>query len=180
MGYRVRLGKVPKEYKEKFAECKTEEQAQALANSLSDTRQSLYAPFFHTELHELGKYIDHKTPGEYEPFYNFELEEEEFYVLTKDGLIAIINGYREIVLSIYKNDLESLNTLSNLAELQGNLERKVREWDIQFDWCPITGMFDKESNDITRSWMFEYAIFNLLHIYRTFDWENDYLIYSGW
>jgi len=27
---------------------------------------------------------------------------------------------------------------------------------------------------------YEYAIFNLVYIYRTFDWENDYLIYSGW
>lgn len=181
MGYRVRLGKVSKKWKEEFNKFTDLVEAEEhLKTITTKTNDSLYAPFFHTELHELGKYIDYKDGENFTPFYNFGLTEEEFVIVSKDGLKSIIDQYRLIVLECYKSEAESLRTLSGLGELLSNIERKEREWDNNFGYCAITGDLDQDKTDITPSWLFEYSIFNLLAIYRSFDWENDYLIYSGW
>ena len=32
----------------------------------------------------------------------------------------------------------------------------------------------------TNSWSYEYSIFELVRLYKTFDWENDNLVLMGW
>ena len=64
-------------------------------------------------------------------------------------------------------------------DVQVFINSKAREWGNKF-LNPY--YLDEETTDgaIVKSWEYEYAIFNLVYIYRTFDWENDYLIYSAW
>jgi hypothetical protein len=48
------------------------------------------------------------------------------------------------------------------------------------EWLQMTP-YDLESGDeVTTSWKYEYAIFELVRIYKTFDWENDIMIYYGY
>lgn len=35
-------------------------------------------------------------------------------------------------------------------------------------------------DEITTSWKYEYNVFELVRIYKTFDWENNIMIYYGW
>jgi hypothetical protein len=166
MGYRSRLGKVVKAEKVRF-EGKSAKEVEAMLPEDS----SCYYPDFHTELYGLGKYFDF-TKGE-APFYSFDIEEEceaEFYIMSKEELKSLIGDYHSTI----KSYLESLKSG------KAYLESKQQEWDSRFDLKPY--YLDEEHPDgfITPSWKYEYAIFNLVHIYRSFDWENDYLIYSAW
>jgi hypothetical protein len=38
----------------------------------------------------------------------------------------------------------------------------------------------EKKDNITTSWKYEYSIFELVYIYKKFDWENDLLIYYGY
>lgn len=61
-----------------------------------------------------------------------------------------------------------------LFEIIEHLRSMRNEW---FFGLP----YDLEDGiEVTTSWKYEYAIFELVRIYKTFDWENDYLIYYGY
>ena len=38
----------------------------------------------------------------------------------------------------------------------------------------------KKGNEITTSWKYEYGIYELIHIYKTFDFKNNTLVYYGY
>lgn len=57
------------------------------------------------------------------------------------------------------------------------IESKLRYW--QEPWtAPIN--LDEDSDCITHSWLYEYSIFELVRLYKTFDWENNDLVLMGW
>lgn len=197
MGYRVRLGKIDKQEVESL---------RLLSSSQCDEKQkssnyewSPYRPEGYTQLYEIGKYFNSKKGRE--PFYiNFDVYKEfeaEFDILTEDGLKAIIEVYREDIEDYYKKlteffpkDKESIQeglvTIcmeeEDYIKLTSSIYSKYREWSNKSKFNVLPYYLDEEKTDgaIVKSWKLEYAIFNLVYIYRTFDWENDYLIYSGW
>ena len=66
--------------------------------------------------------------------------------------------------------------------IKDHLRAYSAEWGIaktKFKLTPYI-LGDSKPGSIVSSWFKEYAIFNLVHILHTFDWDNDYLIYSGW
>lgn len=99
----------------------------------------------------------------------------------------VIEDYRKIVFESYKKCFEVSRKLckkeevaeEDLTKLFMEFCGKVSEWEGKYlkpYWL------DEDSTDgfISRSWKYEYAIFNLVYIYRSFDFENDFLIFSGW
>ena len=38
----------------------------------------------------------------------------------------------------------------------------------------------KEKECLVSSWLYEHTIFDLVRIYKTFDWENKCLLFMGW
>lgn len=204
MGYRNYFIKVPKILRD---ECRglTEEQVKAKFNMDYVDFEELPGV---KRLHELGKYCEHDF-SKYEHFFDFNegpYGDHEYRVVDKAFLISIIEHYHEVVSKGYLDDFnlmsEVMNHIKNaskepigaikpktidelvdksrLEKFMYGLRRKVSEWK------PELGskiyMLDEVSNDgqITNSWMYEYALFNLVYTYRTFDWENDLLIYAGW
>lgn len=169
MGYRARLGKIPKKEKDKF-DGKNYDESKKL---LSEGRR-IHTPDSYTQLIELGKYFNFKK-GEIN-FYSFDIYKEcesEFYIMTKENLKELIYDYHENIHIMYERLAKGLD------DRQKFLNSKVREWDNKF----IDPYYlDEEDTDgeIVKSWSYEYSIFNLVYIYRTFDWKNDYLIYSAW
>ncbi len=172
MGYRVRLGRVIKLEAESFRDLSE--------NELDEMDQVYYRPEFHDELVEIGK--GYSMPEHRTPFYTkFELEEEEFDILSKEGLAAIIEDFR--------NDIETYYTEIEEEEKDFHFSWRQSQWKKgtlgpKFPNEPLAYYLrdGDQSTDgfITGSWVKEYAIFNLIYLYRTFDFENDYLIYSGW
>lgn len=127
------------------------------------------------ELYELGKWCDFEIEDFKETFFTkWEDGDCEFSVATKELLLAIIEHYRKRVEIGYKEQLEKTP-----EELKVDINRKIREWGgDKWEMCPFN--LDLENETIVRSWLYEYAVFDLVRIYKTFDWENDVLIYSGW
>lgn len=39
---------------------------------------------------------------------------------------------------------------------------------------------NKEKESLVSSWLYEHTIFDLVRIYKTFDWENKCLLFMGW
>lgn len=66
-----------------------------------------------------------------------------------------------------------------MSSIKNHLRGKAEEWSGKYI-RPYYLDEDNTDGEIVSSWKIEYAIFNLVYIYRTFDWKNDYLIYSGW
>lgn len=54
------------------------------------------------------------------------------------------------------------------------------EWGVRC-WMENRRPYNLEKEGIiTHSWMYEYAQFQLVHIYKTFDWDNNVVIYYGY
>lgn len=183
MGYRVRLGRFPKAKREKYMHLKSEQEAHDWfeENTISGSH---YRPPEHQELIELGKYVDYKNEDlNIEDFYNFELEENDFVIVDRDFLLHVIEVYRISTEEWYRELYESVKE-GDTAQVEMHVRNKVSEWDTKyFNNLKTDTDYDADANEdgrLTRSWKFEYAVFNLLFILHTFDWDNDYLIYSGW
>lgn len=171
MSYRARLGKVSKKEKEKF-DGKSFEEVEKMIG------KEMYAPDFHTQLFGIGKEANYEHLCT--SFFSFDtlLEEEfEFYVMEKDGLKEIINDYHNQVLDHYTKLKDQPDRY-----LVPFIHCRIQTWSKEFDQFPYYLDRDPDKCDgfIVSSDYYEYAIFNLVYIYRSFDWENDYLIYSAW
>ena len=172
MGYRSRLGKVKKS-----------EQLRFIGMGLKDVEKELgednspYYPDFHTQLYELGKYFEF-TKG-IVPFYSFDIYKEcecEFYIMSKEELKELIIDYHEIIYQYFERMAQGVE---DEITPEQHIKEKARKWCSKFH-DPYYLDQEKTDGEIVNSWSYEYAIFNLVYIYRTFDWENDYLIYSAW
>lgn len=173
MGYRARLGRVEKTEKARFAGKTCEE-----AEEMMEESYSCYRPGFHFELYELGKYCEFDIKPE--SFYDFDVEKEcecEFHILSKDGLKQIIAEYHEKVASNYRE-------ISEKGEWRQFIESRNREWNKKSSYGMLPYKLDEDpqrgDGNLINSWQYEYGIFELVSIYRTFDWEKNYLIYSAW
>lgn len=178
MGYRTRLGRIAKTEREKY-KGKTCEEVEAIIN---DEGRGPYRLKEHTELHELGKYVDFNDG--LESFYDFNIVEaceSEFHIMTKDNLKVIIDAYHDKIHQHYK-ELADGKSEADGVEVDVFLQRREKMWSRTHNFGLLPYYLDEEHTDgeIVKSWQYEYAIFNLVYIYRTFDWENDYLIYSAW
>jgi hypothetical protein len=190
MGYRLKVGKVSKADYELYKDL-TEEEFYKLLDPTAkwddeeeywDANVSMYYPPFHTQLYEIGKYVDYSEG--LDEFYTREHDwqgDSEFKIATKEWLKALINGYADDVHKWYKEQLDLIRNPKAYTKsaVETFYMEQARHWEQRF--VPMFYL-DEERTDgnITPSWSKEYAIFNLVEIYRNFDWENDLLIYSGW
>ena len=198
MGYRSRLGRVAKKDRDCYMGKSHDECEQLLEDSFpAGDSGALYRPYFHEQFIELGKYCQFDIAPE--PFYTGfnieETEESEFHILTKDGLKQIIREYHDNVQKNYEEhvaNLEGDDPRKREDALQF-LKNRAREWNLEqnemyltarhpFEMYPYYLDTEESKRDgfIARSWNYEYQVFNLTYIYSSFDWENDYLIYSAW
>lgn len=119
--------------------------------------------------------------------------DNDFFVVGKAGIekaieiyIEKINTWLQSLLNeerqaIYKNNRKlALKDLKpedvNMAEVISSIRSKVFEWNN--DWRSVVNL-DLNSSDITDSYFYEYQIFNLVHIYKTMDWEKDTILFYG-
>jgi len=176
MGYRSRLGKVNKCERYKYLNKSFDDVV-----NMMEADKAPYRPAFHEQLFELGKYFD--QPEHLEQFYTFDIYEEaesEFSILSKEGLAIIIAMYHDNIAMMYEEAGESTEKACD------HIKGKIRTWSkhsySKFGMLPY--YLDQPLNEcdgfLVNSWKYEYALFNLVYIYRSFDWENDYLIYSAW
>ena len=191
MGYRLRIGRIAKTERDKY-KGRTEEEVQSM---VGEGFASYYPPN-HEELYELGKYISYGE--DFERFYDFKHEDNDFSIMKKEDLKVLIEVYHKKVADMYTIYLKIISDEPLIDKekednyIYGTEEKekeraknkltsffygKKNEWEGKYGCNPYS--LDP-GKDLVQSWYYEYAIFQLVQIYRTFDWDNDYMIYSGW
>lgn len=116
----------------------------------------------------------------------------DVYSITKEGFKQIILGYRDRVINYTKKILE-LDAIPEdergydkyrYPTLKQEIENDLNEWlhtfrgdDGETSYFNIN--LGKDPNLVSGSWMYKYAIFDMLHVYKTFDWENDLMVLEG-
>lgn len=117
-----------------------------------------------------------------------EDEDCDYYSITKEGFKMIILEYRRRVIDYMKallnlynhpeekdSDFDSLNLVSEW-------EHEIREWESEFIENGETNYFNIDLSDrnmVSGSWKYKFAIFDMIFIYKTFDWENDLMVVYG-
>lgn len=116
-------------------------------------------------------YNNHSTPllvGEVQKEY----EDYNLRILTKEGLKKIIDRYHNDTVTYYERLLKegkenSIRFLTNIKEILLSLS------------SPVEDFLNLDNNNLklTKSYRKEFAIFNLVSIYKFFDWDNYSIIY---
>lgn len=137
------------------------------------------------EIYEFGKCVDwaFKMQSKNECIFGSEeLKEkyEDYYpvICSKDDFLFAINTYKQHNVAYFKGLLEGEEGVPIEKMWKDHIEGKLWEWENPFDIYPIDT--DLENERINRSWLYEYAIFELVRVYKTFDFENDALVLLGW
>lgn len=188
MGFRTYLMSVPKtvwlEYKDK-----TEEEFDNF-HDLPNIK----------ELCEIGKSWDFDDEKMTSRFFTHEMDWESdmiFNIGSKEFLKEIIENYRQKIVKYHRDLWETVKDLTTQELREFKLKRitnskmdendiKIREFQSYFreklaEWDDLRPYYlDDELDSITSSWKYEYVIFELVRIYKTFDWENNLLIWAGW
>lgn len=156
--------------------------------------------------YELGKYVD-PFPKKYfkRVFINKETqkhftEEHDFYIVDQEFVKALIEYYTEKIRTYYKDYLSPFFNDDNVKaefmktkgtpptpeEISGMFRLIDHVRSMAMDWG-ISGWFDDmrpysldSKKDLVTSWKYEYSIFNLVNLYRTFDWKKNVMIYYGY
>lgn len=93
-------------------------------------------------------------------------------IITEEDLLKIINQYQQEALEFCNRRLKELkaNDCRNTISCFESWKREIK--------YKVYINTDKNNHLLTDSWAYEYAIFNLLHIYKTLN-QEDVLIFYG-
>jgi hypothetical protein len=209
MGYRLYLGLLSKSKHDEIKNLSLKEIYDLHDEDIEDGYVSPN-DIIEKQLYELGSYVDFDDDKFYKRVFNLDevnnrfIEEDDFWIVEKDFLEHIINSYNNRVKNYYNEMMKPfINTKNNPSEFLNTIKRttdgvsfdfsKISQeetdafWkmlehirSMRIEWCALTPFDFKKDDKITKSYKFEYAIFELIRIYKTFDWENNLLIYYGY
>lgn len=136
--------------------------------------------------------------------------EGDFHIVTKEYLEHIIKHYREKIQTYYKEMVEPFwgskvaETSEFIKSMKTDYDDNLKQtytldftkitpeqqtvlWEMlchvrsmRTEWEILNPYNLEKGDEVTTSWKYEYNIFELVRIYKTFDWENDLLIYYGY
>lgn len=100
------------------------------------------------------------------------------YIIRKEGLVEAINIYTEKVQNYYEDLLKAddvFEALTSINKITDEVKGKIFE-------ISNFGIINTEEDCdyLTDSWLYEYSIFNLGYILKTFDFDKDCLLLFGW
>lgn len=205
MGYRHYLYAVPKKQVSEIQACKTNDDLCKFAENYGykvdwdycDDGSGWFSPYkIGTDLYELGKYseIAFKLESERPSLFTSEELKERysdygFALLAKDDFKVVIEAYRQKIVEWFTyllNPDESRIDSNKLSkeerkhlEWEHEIKDKLEKWSGKyFDILPID--LNENRERITGDWSYEYAIFELVRLYKVFDWENNEIVLVGW
>lgn len=165
---------------------------------------------FGKELSKFGKYTDFEPPKKSLKsfFKNKDLKERyedyELQVVTKEFLAYIIESYTKRVQGFY---LRMITPFLSNPEFLSTVKTEFGHPDnnYKFDFTKITpeqqkALFEiidhvrgfsmewnqllpydlEKGEEITKSWKYEYGVFELVRIYKSFDWKKNVMYYYGY
>lgn len=119
-----------------------------------------------------------------------EFEDEQPYIVTKEALKIAIEIYRNKIIESYEDCFKENVQLCDpffhipIKEVPKTIQEKcieacrdyLNEW--KKDWVLNLDLDKKEC--ITNSWYYQYSIFNLVHLYKSIDFDKYDLLFYGW
>jgi len=195
MGYRTHIGIISKK---EYNEIKSFNQEQLNSyKGNKDKDDYIGAWEIAPSLYEFGKYTEFDDEKFYKPFWDNEEFQEyyegDFWVVEKEFLKHIIEHYKNKVLSYYENLLTADGIQEEYGRFKKITEDGIRNlsFEKKVEWFDhIKNIWSEWKNDfaidmthrekITGSWKYEYSLFELARIYKTFDWENNIMVYYGY
>ena len=199
MGYRYYIYEIENHFLNEIRQCKTwEDFVEVVKKNKPKAVEDLldecdYIGLYRLghELHEFGKYYENADEmykhGE-SLFFSDELNERyEDYgaiVLEPDGIKCAIDWTKNKVISYYKDLLNDnpdkndvfVDSRPQLDRLKDHAQDELRWWS--YEHCPCDS--DMNTPFSVNSWLYEHVYFDLVHIYKTFDWKNKSIIFMGW
>ena len=199
MGYRNYIASIPREEYNKIKNFTKEELYKYKNEPMDEMGYVGVYDIANTSLYGLGKYVDEFPKKFFKPvFTNKELqnsftEEHDFYLVGKKFLEGVLNMYGLKVKDYYNEMLKDCLTdekypkLKDPNEIPSQVIFKILKHveSMSFEWgcskfSDLMPYDLKKGDAITTSWKYEYAQFELVRIYKTFDWKNNVLIYYGY
>lgn len=201
MSYRLHLATMEKEELKKMRKVSYLEFVDIYMGGNANKYYPVYDFPTSKEVFELGSNIDsgllknllkYDENGEPIPFFmDKELNDEytnddhDLYVIGKEGLLALIEDYREKIISSYQDKLEftrfdkfEYKKDADLAfKQQCFLESRLDNWDSKF--LNYLDLDVTRPNSLSHFWDYEYLIFTLIHLLNTIDfYKNDIVLYG--
>lgn len=196
MGYRNYIGSLPRKEYNQIKNFTKEELYKF--KKVNDDYIGVY-DIVTDNMYALGKYVDQFPKRLFKPvFLNKELQkdftkEHDFYLVGKKFLEVVINDYGLKVRNYYNDLLKDFLTDEKYPRLKDPKDAPVQSvvkvlhhiYSMSFEWgcTPFSDDMPYNLNKgdaVTTSWKFEYAQFELVRIYKTFDFKNNVLIYYGY
>lgn len=157
--------------------------------------------------YELGKYVDDFEKKFFKPVFknketqNHFTSDHDFYIVQQEFVLHLIEHYTKLVKDYYKkllNDFFDGNKskaefmtskdspiteqeMTSIYVLINHVRDMANEWGVA-GWFEDTLPYNVnlDSSKIVSSWKYEYEIFELVKLYKTFDWKRNVMIYYGY
>ena len=193
MGYRQYFYEVSKDLVKKIRACKSEQDFIQLIKSEKPDAVEEYGEEKWVPLYNLGNYI-YEFGKYYEDsdemykhgdslFHSDELNEQytDFgaIVVERSGVKCAIDFYRNKVTRLYEDLLQEKS--SNEWDNRNQFDRlKEHARDYLCWWQKDPADLNLEHERIVSSWLYEHEYFELVRIYKTFDFETNSIVFMGW
>lgn len=116
-------------------------------------------------------------------------EHYNMYLCSKETFLTAIELMRKMIAENFKEMLSL-----PYEQLQMKVHNKMEEWQLMTEVLGVENEekynnmneihkpynLKEDSRVIVQSWLYEYSIFELVRLYKEFDWENDVLLFYGW
>ena len=108
----------------------------------------------------------------------------DYYSITKEGFKRIILAYRERIIEYQKQALQNAKDCKLFEDTPRSLiESELREWESSYkdkDGNIHYFCIDLHDNKrVSGSCKYKYAIFDMIYVYKNFDWDNYTMVVFG-
>lgn len=121
--------------------------------------------------------------------------DEDYYLITKAGFKMIILAYRDRIIENLKKQIEvhknpELKETRDFWRYDGDILRVMEDELHTWEWSYPSDDGDrryeniclhksKDEFGISSSWQYKYAIFDMIEVYKYFDWDNYTMVVYG-
>lgn len=198
MGHRYHLYEVPKSFIEETARCETIEDFKSVYLRYSKEPE-IFEAENHYAIYEIGKDLFCNEDCKFDEhmhlfgdtlFKSIELRQrfqsEDIVVLDdKEGLLAAIEWCRQQVLDTLK-DLQNeksssrYDDRSQLDRMKSYVQSQLYCWESSYipEYRPYR--LDTNNERLCSHDCYQFIIWDLVRVYKNFDWENNSIILMGW
>ena len=115
----------------------------------------------------------------------------DYYSITKEGFKRIILAYRERIIEYHKQALENEENPTLIGKYWSRcnetpkslIENELREWEASYkgdnDEICFFNIDLSDKKRVSGSWKYKYGIFDMIYVYKNFDWDNYTMVVFG-